>query len=625
MKRAALIWIFTAILNFTVSGQVQPIQPDLSKYSVSLINGYITQIPVDTIISGSQITHPLYKRFPGWSEMGNSGLPALPLKYTGPGKTNTPFFLIPYQSYFEGDEKINFYDTKTPFSQISYAGEITGDKNKVTQELNFFYSRNIRPDINITGLFDYNSSNGDYTNQSTTLSNLGITLEIEKRRYKHYSKLERIQFKLQENGGVVNDEEVISSSGRFTALVDVNLQNAASQTNLLRLFGRQHFDVFSSAVNVPDSLFEKPAKRFRPVLIHNYNYSSARRLFIDEPLSMEFYPDTLINGESTRDSVQSFSFENDFSLLFEISPADSLKWMLETGLHHELLHFYSYEDSRWVQGLGARAFTSIDLKRMRITGNGNLIFAGYAAGDHSIEINAGLSRYGNFTGPVISLSSKAYTPDLFIDRYSSNHFRWENNFRKQIEQSAGLGWDIPKVKLNLELSARLVTNWIFFDQNALPSQRANTAAVFSSAVLKDFSAGPFRSRNRICLNYSTAEEIPLPLFVASTSTFMHHDIHFEKTGGLLQLEYGLDLRYASTYEGYAYMPATGVFHLQNERMLGNYPFLDLFIMMRVKRTRFFVKWNHVNSGFTGSNIFPVLHYPVKERHISYGVYWHFYD
>ena len=73
------------------------------------------------------------------------------------------------------------------------------------------------------------------------------------------------------------------------------------------------------------------------------------------------------------------------------------------------------------------------------------------------------------------------------------------------------------------------------------------------------------------------------------------------------------------------MPATGAFYLQNERMLGNYPVINFFLMLKVQRTRFFVKMDHVNSGFTGDNIFTVLHYPIKQRFLKYGVFWNFYD
>ena len=197
--------------------------------------------------------------------------------------------------------------------------------------------------------------------------------------------------------------------------------------------------------------------------------------------------------------------------------------------------------------------------------------------------------------------------------------------RNQQEQSIRL-----RAKKNLwHLSAggnlNLISNWVYFDKLAQPQQAESSTILGSAYLEKYFQAGPFRSKNMILAQYTPAIEIPLPLIVASTSTYMHHDLLFPKTDGKLEIEYGIDLRYCTSYQGYAYRPSTGAFYLQDQKKMGNYPYLDVFLILRVKRTRIFVKWEHVNAGFTGNNIFPVLNYPVKERFIKYGVYWHFYD
>ena len=75
------------------------------------------------------------------------------------------------------------------------------------------------------------------------------------------------------------------------------------------------------------------------------------------------------------------------------------------------------------------------------------MFAGYEAGDHKLIVKAKYLRPGEFRGPEISLSSKAYTPDLFISSYMGNHYQWKNVFSKQIEQKVGLSWDLKKLNL----------------------------------------------------------------------------------------------------------------------------------------------------------------------------------
>lgn len=73
------------------------------------------------------------------------------------------------------------------------------------------------------------------------------------------------------------------------------------------------------------------------------------------------------------------------------------------------------------------------------------------------------------------------------------------------------------------------------------------------------------------------------------------------------------------------MPSTGRFYIQNEKKIGNYPFFDAFVNFKVKRTRFFAKFTHVNSGWTGDNYFTILHNPMSRRVFIFGLSWSFYD
>ncbi len=623
MKGLAIIWIYALVLTCAHPALSQDIKPDIVKLSASLQTGLTEITSMDTLITGAQVFHPQYKNFPGWSELGNMGLPALPNRYTGLGSTNTPSFLNSYLYYLEDPDKIHVYNTKTPFSRIHYNSGGTGDKNG--QNLGFMYTRNFGREINMAGQFDFISSGGDYMNQASVESTIALSLAIEKSRYKHYISLERIQFKLQENGGVIDDNDVIGND--YSRLISVNLEKATSKTGIIRLRGWQYLDILAPqpADSTDSTSVVKNPGPMRPLLIHRYNFNSARRIYSDGQGANPFYSEIFIDSIATMDSLQHYSFVNDINARFHGLLPDSSNWMLEAGIHHELFHLYSYENSNWKQSLGIGGISELKWKNLNFQAKGIFNFAGYGAGDYQMTLKTGLVHSGISKGPVVKISSKSVSSDLFVNNFMSNHFQWTNDFSRQKEHGLGVSWILSNWKLALELNSYLISNWIYFDALAKPAQKESTAFLTSAGISKTFKAGPFRSKNSVFLNYTNADEIPLPSLVASTSTFMHHDIHFKKTHGLLQVEYGLDVRYTSAYKGYAYMPATGVFHLQNERVLGNYPFIDIFLIMQVKRTRFFVKWDHINSGFMGDNIFPVLHYPVKQRYLKFGFSWHFYD
>lgn len=604
----------------------QDSQPDIVKRSKILLTGDTVLISMDTLITGSQNNHPQYKRFPSWSELGNIGLPAIQNRFLGIGSTSNPIFLKPYLTYLEEPDQLFFYNTNLPFSQIGYNTGGANDKNG--QNLSFIYTRNFGGDVNIAGLFDFVSSTGHYKNQAAVESTLGLRFVIDKKRYKHFSSIERVQFKLQENGGVKDDALAVSTpSGDAAVVVGVNLEAASSVTSIIRLRGVQYINIFSGKTpKLTDSTsIEKVRKTDGPVLVHRYNYTTARRIYNDKPGNLSFYKDTLISSVITYDSVQHFGFENDINLRFNNTLSDSSTWIAEAGIHHELIHFYSYDNSDWKQKIGFGGLTELNLTNFNFRIYGEFIFAGYGAGDHEVELSVRRNQAKKPGGPELKILSRTSSPDLFSKRYMGNNFQWENNFSRQGQKGFDFTWKIPEWKLILQAKSSIVSNFIYFDKSAKPAQMDNTALLAEAGINKSFMAGPLRSNNSVFVNYTNVDEIPLPLIVAASSTFMHHDIHFTKTKGLLQIEYGFDVRYTSSYKGYAYMPATGIFYLQDERLLGNYPFMDLFLIMRVKRTRFFVKWDHVNSGFTGDNIFTVLHYPVKQRYIKYGLFWHFHD
>jgi hypothetical protein len=73
------------------------------------------------------------------------------------------------------------------------------------------------------------------------------------------------------------------------------------------------------------------------------------------------------------------------------------------------------------------------------------------------------------------------------------------------------------------------------------------------------------------------------------------------------------------------MPATGRFYRQDVTKIGDYPFINVFLNVKLIRTRIFIMFDHVNSGFMGHNYFMIPSYPQNIRMLRYGVAWTFYN
>ena len=96
------------------------------------------------------------------------------------------------------------------------------------------------------------------------------------------------------------------------------------------------------------------------------------------------------------------------------------------------------------------------------------------------------------------------------------------------------------------------------------------------------------------------------------------------------MQLGWNLVYNTKYYAYAYMPATGMFHLQDEQQIGNYPFFDFFLNFQLNRARIFVKTDGINTLLSnyigiGRQNYMAYRYPTNNFRMKFGISWAFYD
>jgi len=52
---------------------------------------------------------------------------------------------------------------------------------------------------------------------------------------------------------------------------------------------------------------------------------------------------------------------------------------------------------------------------------------------------------------------------------------------------------------------------------------------------------------------------------------------------VVEVQLGIDVTYYTSYYGDAYMPALGQFICKTKKELGNYPYVDFFFSMKIKK------------------------------------------
>lgn len=630
MKKLAL---FISILAVSIPAFSQKTKTGVSRFQYQTNTQTTTPQPVDTTLTGIQNHNPLYSSFSSWSDLGNTGLPALINQYRPIREALNPLIFEGADGYGTNNTGLVFYSAKSPYSVLGYNSGGTADKNG--QTIKALFARNLKKKSNITILGNYANSDGHFSNQKCNSSLIRVNYFINRKNYNLFTGLSRNSFISNENGGLTSDELRL---GVYPSnLLSVNLTGATSKMNFLTWQGVQTGSVrfpghhspsaaqTDSTVRdtLPDSSLNRPSFH----VVHVFRINNVSRRYSDLSSDAGFYQNTFSDNKITKDSMSFLSWTNDISLLSDTLHFGRYPIVFKGGINPD---FYRYQHDTIVSygyslGLNGNITKRDQYSKMELTGT--WIAAGFPAGDYNLAGAYSLIPGKRVNGSEISfeLFARGCSPDPVIRDYQSNHFRWRNDFSRQHESGLSVKWNVPAIRA--ALSGSIVSNkgWIYFDTIGLPAQLKDRMTVLSIKGSKEFTAGAFRSSISLLVQYSTSDKIRLPLFIGSTSTFMHHDIHFPATKGELQVEYGIDLSYSTGFYGYAYMPATGIFFAENEKILGNYPYLNVFAQIKVKRTRIFVEWCQTFSDLLPEQSFAVLHYPSMRPHLKYGFYWHFYD
>jgi hypothetical protein len=213
------------------------------------------------------------------------------------------------------------------------------------------------------------------------------------------------------------------------------------------------------------------------------------------------------------------------------------------------------------------------------------------------------------------------TPDYFYDHYYSNHYKWENSFDKIYTLRLGATMDKPGWRLKAAVNYAIINNYVFFNEKALPEQAKSEFSVASAMLNKDFKFGGLNIRNWVLLQHTTTD-----LYLALPPVSLRNSTYFEGTyANVLHFQFGLDTRYETTYYADLYAPATGMFYRQSTEKLGDYAWVDGFINLRLKRTRFYIKYTNLATQFVKGGYFTTPGYPAPASTFLFGLSWSFYN
>ena len=157
----------------------------------------------------------------------------------------------------------------------------------------------------------------------------------------------------------------------------------------------------------------------------------------------------------------------------------------------------------------------------------------------------------------------------------------------------------------------------------VPEQTSTAIQIFSAFIYKDFLLFKHLGFN-LKYNYQSSSYqaiTSLPTHVINSALYYQGNL-FKNA---LQLQVGFNASYYSEFNGMAYSPALNMYHVQTQKTVGNYPYVDFFLTARIKPVRFFVKIDHVTQGLFGSNYSLTPNYIQNDRAFKFGINWLFFD
>lgn len=602
----------------------------------TLSDDYTTEIPVPIDTAFSLFNH--YRITDRYSEFnaypGNYGLPLYQINFFDRSWKPDSYLYAFYLPFMYTPANTRFINTHVPFTELVWTNG--GARSKAEQTFRVRHSQNVNRRLNFGLIYDIVYALGQYDFQKAVDKNFLLHASYNGDRYTAYFSSGINNHESNENGGVDGVEYLSEYAPEDVPMKLNDLNKAKSAVRNRYLLLVQRYSPGGRRDTVTGELVKAGPITFSHIGIYEWN---KRRYFDNYPTS-SFYDTIMISQSSTQDSVHQSLLSN--TLRVDVAAGSSGKFRIGAGagIRSEIRGFgqvmpgdsLTRQDTVAVHKsslvLTGKVFNNIG-EKFGWQASGDLWFQGYRAGDFiangRIYKDFATSRKGMITFDATA-SIASYTPSFWYTSWGSNNFAWQFDPGKEFRLTAGSSLSWPGRNFRLRFNYAIIDNYIYMGNDATPARHEGGLSVISLVARKDIVLWKLHWDNTVLLQQSSNNDVlSLPLVTARSTFFFDHLFTFRSTGGELFFQLGVEAMLHTPYYAMNYMPATGRFFSQSDTKIGNYPFANAFINLKVKRTRIFVMLDHLNSGLTGYEYFLLPTYPLNIRMIRYGIAWTFYD
>lgn len=591
---------------------------------------------------------------PAYASVGNLGGSGMNMLYFERRPMSDFFFRDALRAWLpmQGDHR--FYNTRVPMTLVSY--NTGGGRENKQDRLQATFSGNASSRLQFGANVDYIYSKGSYANQAVKNLIWGLSSSYMGDRYEYQTFFNHYNGLNQDNGGITDDLYITDPAqlqGGQTSIdaknIPTNLTSARTRMKGQEFYMNHRYKLGFWKITPPNDSIPGDTIEHRTYIpvtsfVWTLDYNDASHTFYNNSPSeaSTFWDNRYLTTGNSTDPTKYWSLRNSFGIQllegfnkyakaglaayvthemrsYKQSP-DSLPIAVED--RNELLSPYPYDTKvarRETQNLlwvGAQ-LTKQQGTLIRYEATARFGVVGPAAGEIYAEGRA-MSQFpflrDSLNIAVYGLFANEATPYL-MNNYVSNYFIWKNDFGKTRRFRVGGELSFPLTDTYLNVGVENVQNAIYFGPDSRPVQNGGSVQMISASLRQNFHVGILNWNNRVTFQTTTNDAVvPLPRLSIYSNLFIRF-----RVAKVLHVDLGVDCDYYTRYYAPGFQPATMGFYNQRDVKVGNYPFMNVYANMKLKRARFYVMMSHVNQGMMGDNYFALPHYPMNPRRFQMGV------
>jgi hypothetical protein len=555
-------------------------------------------------------------------DLGNQGTASRPMFFTPRTTVGRELGFRAYDAYAFKPEDIRYYDTKSPFTDMYY---VQGGLNR--EVLKFGFTQNINPRVNFGLRLQRFSSQRQYGNYASRGGAAALARHwsvllhgsyfSKNRKYLMLSHLRTMSHSVMEQGGVIlTDSSIIGRDDYHNPARLFAGAKSIDRRTALRVYqqykalnGLQFFNQLELSQTTNRYLDTQPQTG-----LDNGVYALISKLELPINQTVGHYlADTKlgVKGELSGYNYRAYFQARAQSMHGKRYLTDSTNQTYGMQRFEPILGLwmqYRMKDTTW------RLTSQLE----HVLGR-DLLMRG--------QLDIPWAKLGFQT----ALTS----PDMLMTMYQNSYLYWHNpdktdaglteklRLSKVVSFTGALPFKIGEVSLTPDFQWHQLINYLYYDEQARPAQHDGTFSLLRVGLDADVRLNRWHFRTMTYFSEGFDNRI-----IRIPRLFFSGEVSFDFTyAKALDIQLGLAGYYSTRYYANAYMPITQQFYVQNHTSVGDYPVIDVFANLRIKRVLLLLKYSHLNHRWLskGEGYFLTPGYLGLKPAFSIGVSWPLFD